>query len=48
MCSSYQLKFNTSKHKKLNKKEDNGDSKSFKKTSKQNLSDFDTFFPERI
>lgn len=37
MCSSYQLKFGTSKNKKLNKKENNGDSKSFKLANKTSV-----------
>lgn len=46
MCSSYQLKFSASKNKKLNKKENNGDSRSFKQTDKEDLSIFYTFFLE--
>lgn len=40
MGSSYQLKFSTSETKRLNKKKNNGDGRSFKQTTKQNLSIF--------
>lgn len=47
MGSSYQLKFSTSKTKRLNKKKNNGHSRSFKQPTEQNLSIFCLFFLER-